>query len=335
MELLRFRFFTGLPTFLLVWMNHNFLIMEGTISAQSAKSKYMSSRNEGVSMLRFIGLSFHTSGRGLTAARAIGRFWPAAMIIVIAVGGLACRRSEHSGSNGDSQAGPEIMVSAAASLKDAFRDISKQYERRTGARVNFNFGASGALQKQIESGAPVDAFASAGIPQMDALATQGLIAPETRRDFARNTLALVVPADSTSGITGFADLGGAKVTKLAVGNPKTVPVGQYAKQALTRLGLWQGLAPRLILAEDVRQALDYVARGEVDAGIVYASDVRAAGERVRAVATAPADTHDPILYPIAVVRASSHQDAARAFIDAVMSGNGQRILEKYGFEGVR
>ena len=191
------------------------------------------------------------------------------------------------------------------------------------------------FRSQIESGAPVDVFASAGIPQMDALATQGLIALETRRDFARNTLVLVVPADSTSGITSFADLGSAKVARLAVGNPKTVPVGQYAEQALTRLGLWKQLGPRLILAEDVRQALDYVARGEVDAGIVYASDVHATGARVRAVATAPADSHDPILYPIAVVRASSRQEAARAFIDAVMSDEGQRILEKYGFERVR
>ncbi|MCI0389574.1 MAG: molybdate ABC transporter substrate-binding protein [Acidobacteria bacterium] len=271
----------------------------------------------------------------LIAAQVMGRFWLAAMIIVIAAAGLACRRSEPAGSNGDSQAGREITVSAAASLKDAFREISKQSEERAGARINFNFGASGALQKQIESGAPVDVFASAGIPQMDALATQGLIAQETRRDFARNTLVLVVPTDSTSGITAFADLGGAKVTKLAVGNPKTVPVGQYAEQSLTCLGLWQRLGPRLILAEDVRQALDYVARGEVDAGIVYASDVRATGDRVRTVATAPADSHDPILYPIAVVRASSHQDAARSFIDAVISDEGQRILEKYGFGRIR
>src|SRR5262249_55629143 len=189
--------------------------------------------------------------------------------------------------------------------------------------------------KQIESGAPVDVFASAGIPQMGALATQGLIAPETRRDFARKTLVLIVPADSTSGIASFTDLGGATVTKLAVGNPKTVPVGPFAEQALSRLGLWERLGPRLILAEDVRQALDYVARGEVDAGLVYASDVRAAGGRVRTVATAPADSHDPILYPIAVVRASSRQEAARAFIDAVLSDEGQRILEKNGFERVR
>jgi molybdate transport system substrate-binding protein len=170
---------------------------------------------------------------------------------------------------------------------------------------------------------------------MDALGTQGLIASETRRDFARNTLVLVVPTDNTSGITAFADLDGAKVTKLAIGNPKTVPVGQYAEQSLTRLGLWQRLGPKLILAEDVRQALDYVARGEVDAGIVYASDVRATGNRVRTVATAPSDSHDPILYPIAVVRTSIHQDAARAFIEAIMSDEGQHILEKYGFEGVR
>jgi len=265
----------------------------------------------------------------------IGRFWLSALIIVIAAAGLACRRAEPSGANRDSQAGREITVSAAVSLRDAFREISKQYEERTGAKINFNFGASGALQKQIESGAPVDVFASAGIPQMDALATKGLIAPETRRDFARNTLVLVVPADSTSGITSFADLGGAKVTKLAIGNPKTVPVGRYAEQTLTRLGLWERLEPRLIMAEDVRQALDYVARGEVDAGIVYASDVRATANRVRTVATAPADSHDPILYPIAVVRASGHQDVARAFIDSVMSDEGQRILEKYGFERVR
>jgi molybdate transport system substrate-binding protein len=113
-----------------------------------------------------------------------------------------------------------------------------------------------------------------------------------------------------------------------------VPVGQYAQQALTRLGLWQQLQSRLILAEDVRQTLDYVARGEVDAGIVYASDVRAADNKVRKVATAPADLHDPILYPIAVVRESSSKDAAREFIDAVMNDEGQRTLENYGFERV-
>ena len=260
---------------------------------------------------------------------------PAAVAIAFIAAGLACSSSEPSRAGGASRAAGEITVSAAVSLKGAFREIAGQYEERTGGRVNFNFGASGALQKQIESGAPVDVFASAGIPQMDALSAQGVIAPETRRNFARNALVLVVPAGSASGIAAFADLGGAKASRLAIGNPKTVPVGQYAEQSLTRLGLWERLGPRLILAEDARQALDYVARGEVDAGIVYASDVRATGDRARIVASAPTDSHDPILYPIAVVRSSERQEAAMAFIDAVMNADGQRILEKYGFERVR
>jgi molybdate transport system substrate-binding protein len=248
---------------------------------------------------------------------------------------VACRQSEPAKQAGDQQATGEITVSAAASLKDAFGEIGELYKSRSSVRVNFNFGASGALQKQIESGAPSDVFASAGRPQMDALATQDLIAPETRRDFARNTLVLIVPTDSNTGVTNFADLGGAKVTRIAVGNPKTVPVGQYAEQSLTRLGLWQQIHPRLILAEDVRHVIDYVARGEVDAGIVYASDVRTAGNKVRAVGKAPADSHDAILYPLAVVRASSHLEAARAFTETVVSDEGQRIMEKYGFERVR
>jgi molybdate transport system substrate-binding protein len=172
----------------------------------------------------------------------------AAMLVAFA--GAACRNASPAGGRADSQAAPEITVSAAASLKDAFREISGQYEARAGAKVNFNFGASGALQKQIESGAPVDVFASAGRPQMDALAAKGLIIPETQHDFARNTLVLVVPPDRTSEITSFNELGGAKVARLAIGNPKTVPVGQYAEQSLTRLGLWQQLQSRLILGED-------------------------------------------------------------------------------------
>ncbi len=263
------------------------------------------------------------------------RWWLLPGIVLIAIASLACHQSGSEKTTGNRQPVGEITVSAAASLRDAFGEIGKLYESRTSTRVNFNFGASGALQKQIESGAPVDVFASAGRPQMDALATQGLIEPETRRDFARNTLVLVVPANSVSSVKAFTDLGNAKVTKLAVGNPKTVPVGQYAEQSLTRLGLWQQLQPHLILAEDVRQVLDYVTRGEVDAGIVYASDVRTAENKVRTVANAPGDSHDPILYPLAVVRASKYQEAARAFAETVVSDEGQRILEKYGFERAR
>ena len=185
-------------------------------------------------MLGLIFISYRKGSVRLTAARAIGRFWLAAALIVGAAASLACRRFEQTGANSNSQAAREITVSAAASLKDAFGEIGKQYESSAAAKINFNFGASGALQKQIESGAPVAVFASAGRPQMDALASQGLIEPGTQRDFARNVLVLVVPADSTSGPASFTDPGGSKVTRLAVGNPKTVPVGQYAQQTLTR-----------------------------------------------------------------------------------------------------
>jgi molybdate transport system substrate-binding protein len=249
--------------------------------------------------------------------------------------GAACRRAGPAALGSNAQVVGETTVSAAASLREAFQEIGRLHETRAHVRTNFNFGASGALQKQIESGAPVDVFASAGGAQMDALAAQSLIAPETRRDFARNSLVLIMPADSSLSLKSFTDLSDAKVTKIAIGNSKTVPAGQYAEQSLTRLGLWQRLQPLLILAEDVRQVLDYVARGEVDAGIVYASDARAAGEKVRTVATAPPDSHDPILYPAAVVRASAHPEAARAFIETIVSDEGQRILEKYGFERVR
>ena len=285
-------------------------------------------------MAGFIGVSRRNGGGRLAAACASGRFWLLSIFIVVASVSFACHRTEPSGSGGNAQTAREITVSAAASLRDAFNEIGKQVESRRDGKVNFNYGASGVLQKQIESGAPVDVFASAGRPQMDALVSQGMISPGTQRDFVRNTLVLVVPADSKLGLTSFADLGGAKITKLAVGNPKTAPVGRYTEQALTRLGLWSQLQPRLILAEDVRQTLDYVARGEVDAGIVYGSDIKAAEKKVRKAATAAADIHDPILYPIAVVRASSRQEAARAFIDEVMSDEGQKILEKYGFERV-
>ncbi|MCG3161874.1 MAG: Molybdate-binding protein ModA [Acidobacteria bacterium] len=267
----------------------------------------------------------------MVIGRSVRRLRWLFVLLLTALAGLACRHS----ANREPQSASEITVSAAASLRDAFGEIGRRFEAATGARVNFNFGASGALQKQIESGAPVDVFASAGIPQMDALASQGLIAPETRRDFARNTLVLAVPADQSPPLKNFVDLGGAAVGKIAIGNPRTVPAGQYAEQTLTRLGLWRQIKPRLVFAEDVRHVLDYVARGEVEAGIVYASDVRASDNRVRIAARAPEGSHDPILYPIAVVRASKQQEAARAFIAAVVSDEGQRALEKYGFESAK
>ena len=231
----------------------------------------------------------------------------------------------------------EITVSAAVSLKDAFTELGRLYEARTGTRVRLNFGASGILQKQIEQAAPVDVFASAGERQVDALAAQNLILADTRHDFARNTLVLIEPGKSpghaaADGQHSFAELLKPDVRKIAIGNPKTVPAGQYTEQALRSLKLWEQLQPKLVLAEDVRQVLDYVARGEVEAGVVYASDVAAGNDSIYVLARAPEETHDPILYPIAVVRESRRADAARQFVALVLSPEGQAVLTKYGFQ---
>jgi molybdate transport system substrate-binding protein len=229
----------------------------------------------------------------------------------------------------------EILVSAAVSLKDAFEEIGSLFERQTGVRVRFNLGASGLLQKQIEASAPVDIFASAGERQMDALQAQGLILAETRRDLARNVLVLVVPAGSKLALHAFAELARPEVTKVAIGNPKTVPAGQYAQEALRNLGLWDGLQSRLVLAENVRQVLDYVARGETEAGIVYATDVSTGHGRTVVAGYAPKGSHSPIVYPIAVVKGSGRRSDAQHFIDLALSDAGQAILVKYGFSSSR
>ncbi|HXD34886.1 MAG TPA: molybdate ABC transporter substrate-binding protein [Pyrinomonadaceae bacterium] len=224
----------------------------------------------------------------------------------------------------------ELVVSAAVSLKEAFNEIAALHQQRSGVKVRFNFGASGALQKQIESGAPVDIFASAGARQMDELANKDLIIPSTRKDFARNELVLVVPYQGLD-ITSFDELTRSEIRKIAVGNPKTVPAGQYTEQALVKLKLLPALQPKLIYAEDVRQVLDYVVRDEVDAGVVYASDVSSTHLNFRQVARAADDSHDPILYPIAIIKGSRQQEAAQKFIDLVVSPEGQAILVKHDF----
>jgi molybdate transport system substrate-binding protein len=232
-------------------------------------------------------------------------------------------------------AGEEILVSAAVSLKEAFVEIASIYEKQTGNRVRFNFGSSGLLQKQIEAGAPVDVFASAGEKQMNDLQTQGLIVTATRHDFAGNALVLIRPTDSKVSLKSFGDLSRPDIGRIAIGSPKTVPAGQYAEEALRNLKLWNAIQSRLVFAENVRQVLDYTARGEVDAGILYASDM--AGERGDAtvVAQAPEGSYSPIRYPISVMKQTGKEKDSRRFIELVLSGTGQNILKKYGFLGTK
>lgn len=223
-----------------------------------------------------------------------------------------------------------ITVSAAASLTNAFGEVKDAFmKKHPDIPVTTNFAASNPLLRQIEEGAPVDVFASADQATMDKAAAKKLIDEGSRVNFALNDLALITPADGKAAIAGPEDLLKGDVRKIAIGNPESVPAGRYAKASLTSSGLWEKLGPKYIMGESVRQTLDYVSRGEVEAGIVYMTDARQAGDKVRVVKVL--EGHDPVSYPIAVIKSSAAPKEADAFIQFVLSDEGTKILEKYGF----
>ncbi len=227
----------------------------------------------------------------------------------------------------------EMVLSVAVSLKEATEELGRGFmAAHPGVTLRYNFGASGDLQKQIEAGAPVDVFLSAALRQMDELEKQNLIAAATRRAFARNVLTVVKPSDSRVDITKAADLLEARVGRIAVGQPKTVPAGQYTEESLRALGLWDRLQPKLVFAENVRQVLDYVARGEVDAGFVYTTDAASRAQGVKEAFRPPDDSYRPVVYPGAVVAASKQQALARAFLDLLNGSEGRTTLGRFGFQ---
>jgi len=229
----------------------------------------------------------------------------------------------------------EITVSAAISLKNAFEEIGKLYESKNiGSKVTFNLGASGDLMTQIKGGAPVDVFASAALKDMDDLDNAGFVVKETRTNFVLNSVVLIVPSSSNITLTSFEDLKKAEIQKIAIGNPKTVPVGRYSAETFQYYKISDMIQTKLVLAENVRQVLDYVARGEVDAGIVYSTDAMVKQHEVKIIVTAPEESHKPIIYPIAVVKGSKNEKTARSFINLVTSDEGRKILSKYGFKPI-
>lgn len=229
----------------------------------------------------------------------------------------------------------DITVSAATSLKNGFEEIGRLYEAKQGAKVSFNFGASGDLMKQIAGGAPVDVFASAAQKDMDEAGKQGYIVAATRADIAANSVVLIVPVGSKTSLKSFDGLVAADVKKIAIGNPKTVPAGRYAEEVFNYYKLLPAIKDRLIFTENVRQVLDYVAREEVDAGVVYATDAAARPKETIIVAVAPETSHKPVIYPIAMVKGAKSETLAKAFISLVLSPEGQKILQKYGFKTVK
>jgi molybdate transport system substrate-binding protein len=227
-------------------------------------------------------------------------------------------------------AGQELMVSAAASLTNALREVAGQFEKtHPGARIVCNFAASGVLLQQMAQGAPVDVFAAADQETMNRAQEKNLIVPGSRKNFVSNRLVLIAPVDSKLALRGLKDLTRPEVKRVAVGNPATVPAGRYAKEALVQAGLWDQLSPRFIVAESVRQVLDYVSRGEVDAGLVYETDAAIARGKVKVIQTVTEPI--PILYPLAVTVATDKKALAQEFMDFVLSPPAQEIFRRFGF----
>jgi molybdate transport system substrate-binding protein len=225
----------------------------------------------------------------------------------------------------------DLTVSAAASLTNAFKELAPAFEAQNpGTRLLLNFAASDALLAQIAKGAPVDVFASADQETMDRAQAQQLLAAGSRRDFVSNSLVLITPSDSTLALGALADLKQPGVKRIALGQPSGVPAGRYAKGALEAAKLWTELEPKAVYAQNVRQALDYVARGEAEAGFVYGTDAAVLKNKVKVALTVPTET--PIRYPVALVAGSPNPTAARAFADYLLSPAGQAVLARYGFQ---
>ncbi|MBD2305738.1 molybdate ABC transporter substrate-binding protein [Chroococcidiopsis sp. FACHB-1243] len=228
------------------------------------------------------------------------------------------------------QANATLLVSAAASLQDALKEIQPFFQQaQPQLKVNYNFGASGALQQQIEQGAPADIFFSAATKQMNALQDKNLILPDSRRNLLTNRLVLIVPRRSDLNINNFEQLTDNKIKRIAVGEFRSVPVGQYAEELFKKLDILEQVKSKLVFGNNVRNVLSAVESSNADAGIVYTTDAKS--DKVRVVATASEELHSPIVYPIAVIGNSKNPDAAKEYIQFLTDKQARFIFEKDGF----
>jgi len=228
------------------------------------------------------------------------------------------------------QSNTSLLVSAAASLKEALEEIKPLYQQsQPKVNISYNFGSSGALQQQIEQGAPADIFISAAKKQVDALEQKGLVVAGTRNIIAKNRLVLVVPKNAV-GITSFYNLKDTKVKKIAIGEPRSVPAGQYAQQVLEKLKIWTEVKSKLVFANNVRQVLASAESGNADAGLVYITDAKISNQ-VKVVVTADEKYHSAIIYPLVVIKRSKNVDAAKEFSQFLSSDKSKAVFKKYGF----
>lgn len=223
----------------------------------------------------------------------------------------------------------DLTISAAASLKESMADIETLFsEKYPNIKLTFNFGSSGSLQQQIEQGAPADVFISAGQTQMNALKDSSLMVDDTCKDLVKNRLVLVGPSDTS--ITSLNDLTNYSVSKIAVGEPSSVPAGKYADEVLKNSNIYDSVSSKLVFAKDVKEVLAWSTSGNADVGFVYLSDAKS-NDSAKIIETIPEDLHSPITYPVGVVKSTSHLDDAKSFVDFLYTDSAKSVFEKYGY----
>ena len=226
-----------------------------------------------------------------------------------------------------------LTISAAASLTEVMREIKTFYEKeKSNVTINYNFGASGALQQQIEQGANVDLFISAATKQMDVLQKKGLILDDTKVNLLGNTVVLIDKSDSTLAISEFKNLVNSDIKKIALGEPKTVPVGQYSEEIFTSLSILDKIKEKAVYGNNVKEVLTWVETGNVEAGVVYGTDAKTS-KKVKIVAIAGKDLYNtPVVYPVAVIKASKNVDDTKAFLKFLSGDKAKAVFVKYGFD---
>lgn len=226
----------------------------------------------------------------------------------------------------------QILVAAAASLKNAYEEelIPMFEEQNPGITVTGTYDSSGKLQTQIEEGLEADVFMSAASKQMKALNEKGMIAEDTMTDLLENKIVLIVPSGNAAGLKAFEDI--EKADSIALGDPASVPAGQYAQEALTSLGIWEKIQDKVSFGTNVTEVLNQVAASSADAGIVYATDAASMADQVEVIAQAPEGSLEKkVIYPVAVIKDSAHFEAAEEFVEFLKTEDAVKVFESYGF----
>lgn len=229
----------------------------------------------------------------------------------------------------------ELHVAAAASLTEVMKELREDYEKlHPDVKLVFNFGSSGALQQAIENGGDADVFVSAAQKQMDVLDASGNLLADTRKDLLKNEIVLVVPGEADRGLNSFEDLADREFRHIALGDPRGVPAGRYAVEVLTKRGVYDAIKEKAVYGSDVRQVLSWVASGEADCGVVYATDA-AITKDVAVVARADETDHEPIIYPAAVIKNARHVGEAKEFLAYMGTDQARAVFARYGFEPLK